>query len=126
MDVASWVLDLKDPEHKKIGRALEMGKVLYAPSLPFELKGAERDLLSDALLALGTKNISYYPKSDKTKGVQGSTSDQKRVHHLLKRFSEEAHGLVAHTLPAYKNKLVPEGYGQFAPLAPAYFRTYDG
>ena len=61
----------------KAADALETGKLLYVPHLPFELSGQERRFLSPVYLDGKSKNISFRPGSGVLRGTgcQGAERD---------------------------------------------------
>ena len=84
--------------------AVEAGRVLYFPSLAFELLQEEQPLLRPDLLAEGVRNISL-DASGKLKGVAGDEQVQAQTRALIARFAAQATGLVHSMFPAYKGHL---------------------
>lgn len=85
--------------------ALEAGKVLYFPHLPFQLLAQERSLLTPALLAPDVRNISL-DGAGKLKGVVGDETTQRAAATMIGRFRVQAqqlvHGLLPHYTPALR------------------------
>src|SRR5947209_18042276 len=72
-------------------RRLEEGKVVYLPTIPFNLSQDDRDfLLSQKQSAFkGHKNISYRPASDLLRGADSESPDAaKRLHEVMRDFSK--------------------------------------
>lgn len=91
--------------------ALEAGKVLYFPRLGFELRPAERELLTPSVLSPDVRNISL-DANGRLKGVAGSEARQQAVAAMVGRFRADAqqliHGLLPHYTPALR--LAPTSY----------------
>ena len=92
--------------------ALEAGKVLYFPHLPFQLLPREEALLTPALLKPGVRNISL-DAAGKLKGAAGDPATQQLAATMVGRFRAQAEQLVHNLLPHYKPGLR---------LAPTSFR----
>ncbi|CAM2141724.1 3-deoxy-D-manno-oct-2-ulosonic acid (Kdo) hydroxylase [Pararobbsia alpina] len=84
---------------------LERGKVLFFPSLAFEVSPAERRLFDPAIADPKRKNISLAPGGGAIVGVQGDDATQAAVHAMVSRFQRKAHELIDALLPEYKGKL---------------------
>ena len=84
--------------------AVESGKVLYFPRLPFVLDRQERELLRPELLQTGVRNISLDAQGQ-LKGVAGDAAVQGAVAGLVGRFAEQAHSLVHSLFPRYEGQL---------------------
>src|ERR1700761_1272933 len=87
---------------------LERGKVLYFPTLAFEVSDAERRLFDPALADPKRKNISLAPRGAGTPallGVAGDEATQASVRAMVTRFQDQAHSLIEGLLPEYTGKL---------------------
>lgn len=108
LDLADW--NGATPNEAWIA-ALEAGKVLYFPRLPFELLPEERELLSPSVLAPGVRNISL-DANGRLKGAAGDEARQRAVAAMVGRFRSRAqqliHGLLPHYTPALR--LAPTSY----------------
>ncbi|HEY0211919.1 Kdo hydroxylase family protein [Acerihabitans sp.] len=80
--------------------ALEQGKILYLPRLPFLLTAQESALLDPALLEPNRKNISYRPDGDRLDGV-AVPEQRPAARQLLERYHRSCLALLASLLPAY-------------------------
>ena len=92
--------------------ALEAGKVLYFPHLPFELLEEETSLLRPDIRDPKVRNISLNAQGH-LKGAVGSTEIQLALALMVGRFREQAQSLVYSLLPKYQGALR---------LAPTSFR----
>ncbi len=84
---------------------LERGKVLYFPTLAFDVAPDERGLFDPALADPQRKNISLAPRGGAIKGVVGDAPTQAAVRAMVMRFQQQAHALIAGLLPEYTGKL---------------------
>lgn len=80
--------------------ALEEGKILYLPHLPFLLTAEDEELLDPALLEPKRKNISYRPLTDSLTGVAAPTL-RPAARRLLERYYQSAGILLTTLLPDY-------------------------
>jgi hypothetical protein len=80
LDIMCWQGPFSPEIVLKSADTLEMGKLLYAPRLPFELSEAECRFLSPDCLDGTAKNISYRPGSGALKGTscRGTGRDPER------------------------------------------------
>ena len=84
--------------------AVEGGKVLHFPRLPFAMAPAEQALLRPELLAKGVRNISLDAQGG-LKGVAGDAAVQAAVASLTARFAAQAVTLVHGLFPRYVPQL---------------------
>jgi hypothetical protein len=80
--------------------ALESGKVLYFPKLPFTIANSESGLLTDALSNGKAKNISRDPDG-KIQGETASPEEGVRLSAMMGRFAQQARSLVLDLFPGY-------------------------
>lgn len=85
--------------------ALESGKVVYCPNLPFLLTPEEQLLLTPDLLDGSSKNISFNPENDSLKGTNLVDSPLAVLQNMMWRFSLDAMQLAQHLFPHYKKNL---------------------
>ena len=96
-----WQLPATDP---KWIAALEQGKVLYFPALPFTLTADEQKLLTPEVLEENVRNISL-AADNQLKGAAGDERTQILLTKLLKRYRTQAEQLVHSLLPKYQGAL---------------------
>lgn len=84
--------------------ALEQGKVLYFPSLPFTLDKDEQALLTPAVLDEKVRNIRL-ASDDQLKGAAGDERTHALLSAMLKRYRTQAEQLVHSLLPKYQGAL---------------------
>lgn len=96
-----WQLPTTDPHWIE---ALEQGKVLYFPSLPFSLSPAEQALLNPELLDKKVRNISLSADNQ----LQGAAADQptqQLLLSMLQRYRSQAEQLIHSLVPKYQGAL---------------------
>lgn len=85
--------------------ALEKGKILFFPQLPFNLHPEETHLLSPLFSDGKAKNISYDKKKNKLQGTKCLPKDQLLLQQMMQRFTKQTISLVHGLLPAYTSSL---------------------
>jgi hypothetical protein len=100
LDVARWSGPFDDATRAGAVDALESGKVLYFPKLPFTVGNSENALLTDALSNGRAKNISRDPDGS-LQGDAASPEDSARLSVMMGRFAEQARSLVLSLFPGY-------------------------
>ena len=103
LDFETWQPEIDAAMSERFAMALEKGKVLCLPKLPFVLADREREFLSPAWLSGKRKNISL--EGDLVRGASGTPDDMSRMGSMIKRYSEQATGLVTRLFPGYRNRL---------------------
>ncbi|MGO9405610.1 MAG: Kdo hydroxylase family protein [Terriglobales bacterium] len=114
LDIISWQGPFSSTDVGKAADALESGKLLYAPRLPFDLASAERRFLSPDYLDGKSKNISFRPDSGVMKGTGCQGSERDELLAMLRRYYIQASGLLRALCPVYGNELRP-GFTSFRP-----------
>ena len=87
--------------------ALERGNILYFPQTPFALAEEDRELLRSTGLSSSShhKNIAYRPAEDKVTGFDpAAVSDAKKLHEVMRSYSERALALLWRLLPRYMER----------------------
>jgi hypothetical protein len=114
LDITSWKGPFSAEIVAKAADALETGKLLYAPQLPFELSEAERRFLSPDCLDDKSKNLSFRPHSGILKGTRCQGSARDELLGMLQRYYDRASDLLKALCPGYSNHLTP-GFTSFRP-----------
>ena len=86
LTITSWHGPFAPEVADSAADALESGKILYAPQLPFELSPAERKFLSPDCLDGKSKNISFRPQSGVLKGTRYQAAERDQLLGVLKRY----------------------------------------
>lgn len=97
----SWQNTLDNTVQIAAIAALEQGKVLFMPQLPFELTVAETALLNPQWVTKNSKNISYHLVTQELRGAQANDSQIAQLQTMLKRFALAAQSLVQSLFPTY-------------------------
>ena len=92
VDIDQWQIDA--PKDDWIA-AIEAGKVLYFPHLPFPLGADQANLFTPAVLDPGSRNISL-GTDGKLKGAVGDAATLAALTAMVGGFREPAVALVAH------------------------------
>jgi hypothetical protein len=114
LDITSWRGPFSSEIVAKAADALETGKLLYAPQLPFELSEAERRFLSPDCLDGKSKNVSFRPNSGALKGTRYQGSERDELLGMLQRYYRQASDLLKVLCPEYGNHL-RAGFASFRP-----------
>jgi hypothetical protein len=114
LEITSWQGPFSPGIVAKAADSLEMGKLLYAPRLPFELTEAERRFLSPDCLDGNSKNVSFRPDSGVLKGTRCQGPERDELLGMLQRYYNQASDLLKALCPGYANYLTP-GFTSFRP-----------
>jgi hypothetical protein len=86
--------------------ALESGRVLLLPQLPFHVSPDEAFLLSPAIMGSERKNISFDPTTGSVGNTSLSGAQAEQLRAMLRRFGDAADNLLRDLLPGYAPALV--------------------
>ncbi len=95
--------------------SLEIGEVLYFPSLVFIPEKNFIGLFSCVSSETGVKNISYNPATGVLKGANAGERDRRRLHRMIAAFSNAAERVVIDLFPHYAGR-IERGRASFRPL----------
>lgn len=108
--------------------ALEQGKILFFPELPFTLLPTEKRFLSSSYVNPKTKNISFHAGQDALNGARCEQVEHIELKKMLKRFALDTDFLV-NTLLAPYAPFLQKGRTSFRPVEikgrPASIRKDD-
>ena len=106
-----------DARARELCRALESGKILFFPQLPYQVPADEREfLLSREWNELRLhKNVSYRPADDAMRGFSGDHGTQTHLHHILRNYSAHVLEFLRDFLRPYAGKWKTD-YASFRPL----------
>lgn len=91
-------------DDRRVVDALEQGKVLFLPSLAFQLSPKEQALLTPELVDPKRKNISFNAQTGRLNGV-AQAEKKNQVQALLQRHHDYACQLVSSLMPEYQSAL---------------------
>lgn len=107
LSTQQWNEHFPDSVQKEAIQALENGRIIYFPQLPFILEDKEKSFLSPDFADPHAKNISYHAQTNKLWGVQHvSDSQHQQLKKLMARFSQYSFTLIQGILPHYANQLI--------------------
>ncbi|HEY6431391.1 MAG TPA: Kdo hydroxylase family protein [Acetobacteraceae bacterium] len=86
-------------------QALESGRVLFLPGLPFRTDAQEAAFLHPDAAGAGRKNISRDPATGRVANTTLPPTDAARLAAMLDRFGRAAEQLIADLIPRYANTL---------------------
>jgi hypothetical protein len=91
-----------DPElRQRALSALEHGKVLVLPDLPFQIAPHEADLLRPDISGAERKNVSLDPRTGRLGNTALESQQTGRLTAMLQRFATDSARLLTDLLPAY-------------------------
>jgi len=99
-ELESWAGPFDDATQTSAQDALESGKVLYFPNLPFALLADETGLLTDALSNGRAKNISRDPDG-RIQGDTASREESAPLSAMMARFAAQSRDLVLGLFPDF-------------------------
>ena len=103
---------------ESITAALESGKIIFLPSLHFDMRAHEKALLSPKLANHKRKNISFNSHNLSLQGAIATPAQKETLEIFMKRFSTEAAHLVRLLFPCYA-KALQKGRTSFRPVETA-------
>jgi hypothetical protein len=114
LDIGGWAGPFPGDLTGRAERALEDGRIVYAPGLRFGLSESEQRFLSPEYLNGKSKNISFHPATGALGGTSCQGSDRRELTAMLRRFFSQATELMQALCPTYKDALKP-GLASFRP-----------
>jgi hypothetical protein len=99
--LANWEGPFDPATQQRAQVALEAGKVVCAPALPFAIEPAEQILLTPEISAQSRKNISLNPATGKVSKVHLDDAATASLKHMMLRYAECSRSLVTKLFPTY-------------------------
>jgi hypothetical protein len=100
-DIASWSGPFAAETRARAQQALEHGRLLYFPRMPFQLSNSETEFLDGALTDGKAKNISLDHTSGRLQGTSATGERAERLAAMIERFGAGATRFVKDLLPNY-------------------------
>jgi hypothetical protein len=100
-DIDLWSGPFGDAVRERAIAALEGGRILFFPRLPFSFLPDEQILLSPRFSDGKAKNISLDPAAKSLKGTVADGERRERLQRAMERFAQSATRLVCELFPAY-------------------------
>jgi hypothetical protein len=111
---AGWPPSLDAAAEARAVEALEAGRILFFPELPFALEPAESRFLADGWSA-AAKNISYEHARRALCGTKAEGEDAAGLARLMRRYAQASQALIEAVIPIYRGQLEP-GRTSFRPV----------
>ena len=105
INLDSWTQSPSVEIQKQAIEALESGKVVYIPSLPFEFHEHENHLLSPHVCNGKAKNVSFDIRNNKLGGTHCDSEQDLALKELLKRYATHSAQLLVNLFPQYRNQV---------------------
>jgi hypothetical protein len=105
LPVTTWHGPFDAEMQRRAMAALEHGKVLVLPDLPFQVQTEEADLLRSDVSGEERKNVSLDPATRKLGNVALPPREAARIAAMMQRFADGAAQLLADLLPHYAGAL---------------------
>ena len=106
-DLSSWTSTPPVEMQQKAIQALEDGKIVYFPSLPFELNADELEFLTPAIVNKKAKNVSYDIHTDNFAGSDCQGEQAQKLKKLMKRYALQSRELLEKVFPHYHKHIRP-------------------
>lgn len=96
---------------------LETGNIVFLPRTPFEFPKESRDFLRSLAFSGSAihKNIAYKTQSDKVTGIDPGASEARRLHEVMRSYSQNVVRFVSELLPGYAKRWKLD-YASFRPI----------
>jgi hypothetical protein len=105
LEITDWAGPFEPGLRARAADALESGRVLVMPALPFTLTPRETPFLSQDASDASRKNISLDPATSRIKGTAFTGDEADRLSAMLNRYAEAATGLLTGLIPGYATGL---------------------
>jgi len=105
LDLCDWSGACPPADRERALAALESGKIVFLPRLPFELTAEERRFLDPRVSDGKAKNISFDPRTGAIGGASLTGGERDALAALLRRFGRAAEGLLSGLFPDYAAQL---------------------
>ncbi len=105
LPLTSWDGPFPQNVQERAASALESGRVLFLPRLPFEIQPAERRFLVPDSAGQERKNISLDPATGKLSNTTLPASEATLLAAMIERFGRAATALMTSLIPVYTNHL---------------------
>ena len=100
-DITAWHGPFEAQTRARAQTALEHGKLLYFPKMPFQLSNSETEFLDGRLTDGKAKNISLDHTSGRLQGTSATGERAERLAAMIERFGAGATRFVKDLLPNY-------------------------
>lgn len=101
--IAAWAGPFSEADRQRALNALERGKVLYFPNLPFALGSQERNFLTPRCTDGKSKNISYHPGEDDVRGTALEGTARAELADMMRRYGDTTQEFLLTLIPVYRS-----------------------
>jgi hypothetical protein len=101
LDLTAWEGPFVKADQDRAADALEGGRVLAFPALPFVVNNSEARFCAPDLSSGDRKNISFDPATGRCHGTSAEGEDRVELSGMIDRFGRGAEALVRGLFPAY-------------------------
>ncbi len=101
LDITSWTGPFDADTQLRAANALEDGRVLFLPRLPFEIRPDEQEFLTGGSGDDSRKNISLDPATGRCHGTSYQGDQLARLAAMIDRFGQGAEALLRGLVPGY-------------------------
>lgn len=105
LPIARWDGGISPELQERAADALEGGKVLFFPNLPFRVEAGETRFLAQSAASGERKNVSLDPRTGKLGGSAYEGEEAQALAAMLERFGQQATGFVRNLFPSYAQTL---------------------
>jgi hypothetical protein len=103
--IRAWTGPFAPEDQARALAALESGRVIFLPKLPFQIGKDEQDFLDPSIVAADRKNISLDPGAATCDATLLPPGDSARLAAMMERFARQAQALITGLIPAYAGAL---------------------
>lgn len=101
LGIESYEAPIAKEIKEKAINALEQGKVVYFPKLPFDLKSDEMQFLTHTIVDPKTKNISYDINNDRLNGTLCKELEAQKLKEMIRRYALTSRSFMEKLFPQY-------------------------
>jgi hypothetical protein len=105
LPISGWSAGIPPELQHRAADALESGKVLFFPDLPFRLEASETGFLDQTASSGERKNVSLDPKTGRLGGTAYQGEEALALAAMLERFGQQATAFIGNLIPAYAEEL---------------------
>lgn len=103
--ITDWEQAISDDIKNQALQALENGKVVFFPTLPFSLNQQEQIFLDPAIVDPKVKNISYDIRNDRLAGTLCTGNQAAMLKEMIKRYALTSRQFLDKLIPCYSSSL---------------------
>jgi hypothetical protein len=101
----TWRSSFPKSQEQELIETIENGKLIFLPSLGFELFAEETKFLTSHVVNPKSKNISFDPISQTLRGAKCTEEEKPPLQNMMTRFALQSQSLIHSLFPHYKKGL---------------------